>query len=219
MQIALLVELLTLAALGPQATVDSHAATQPVLEPIATRQTLFAIPFTIERPQHPAQEPREVQLFVSPDRGVTWQLYSRVEPARGRFMFRAGVDGEYWFQVRTLDRSGRVHPQPPGSPELHVVVDTTPPKLQLTARQGDAGEIVAAWEIDEPHPRPKTLTIQYRAARDSQWQPVALERDSRPAVLVQPHSPGRLRPDEGLIPFYQASPTRPAPPAEAARRD
>ena len=80
-----------------------------------TRQTLFAIPFHMDRPDRILREPVQVQLYVSGDRGASWQLYAKAEPARQQFLFRAGVDGEFWFLLRTLDRSGQLHPDGPSA--------------------------------------------------------------------------------------------------------
>ncbi|MGA2032886.1 MAG: hypothetical protein ABSG68_11550 [Thermoguttaceae bacterium] len=143
------------------------------LEPQYTRQTLFSIPFHIERPESIEQEPVEAQLFVSGDRGTRWDLYSKVEPTRQRFMFRAGGDGELWFAVRTLDRSGRLWPAGPAAPGLKVVVDTTPPKLQLDARRGDAGQVLVHWQVEELHPKLDSLSIQFRTGPQALWQSVA----------------------------------------------
>ena len=61
-----------------------------------------------------------------------WDNWRQASPQKGFFLFKAGVDGEYWFDVRTLDRSGkRVRPQGPHVPHLIVIVDTLPPKVQL----------------------------------------------------------------------------------------
>ena len=174
MQVALLAQMLALTALGPQVSAISPGSNALGAEPIGTRQTLFAIPFSVDNPEQMSQEPIEVQLLVSADRGQSWQLYSRVEPTRRQFLFRAGADGEYWFRVCTVDRNGRLHTQPPGSPELHVVVDTTPPKLDLSAQQGSAGEIIASWQIDEAHLKPGSLTLQYRNGEAGSWQSVAI---------------------------------------------
>ena len=81
--------------------------------PTFTNRTVFTIPFHIDRPARIAQEPVEVQLYVSSNRGVAWQLYSKTEPAKGLFLVRAAMDGEYWFLVRTLDRSGQTYPNGP----------------------------------------------------------------------------------------------------------
>lgn len=114
MWLAPVAQLLAVAAMAPQAGPDSPISTETLPKPIATRQTVFAIPFRIDRPDQPSQEPVEVQLYVSDDLGTTWQLCEKVEPARGQFVFRARDDREYWFAIRTLDRSGRLRPEETG---------------------------------------------------------------------------------------------------------
>ena len=81
------------------ATPASHSALPP---PITTRQTLFSIPFQIERAERAEQNPVEVQLYVSTDRGAHWQIHHRVPPEKNHFLFRAVTDGEYWFLIRTM---------------------------------------------------------------------------------------------------------------------
>ncbi len=193
MGFSLVSSLVALVALGFQAADSTEAAgpvsgvsapretvsKRPSGEPIATRQTLFSIPFTIDRPANPSEEPGNVQLYVSTNRGVAWRLYASVEPSRRQFLFRAGGDGPYWFQVRTLDRSGRIKPQPAGAGLLRVVVDTTRPRMELSARRGDAGQVIARWRIDERHPNPDSLMIHYRVGPDGAWQPVAIGQENR----------------------------------------
>lgn len=154
------------------------AALEPVPKSIATRQTIFAIPFQISPHEEAGRQAVEVQLYVSANRGARWDLYSRVEPARGQFLFRAGGDGEYWFLIRTLDRSGRLHPQYNNAPGLVVIVDTRPPILNLKAQRGDAGQITARWEAVDPHVNLDSLQIQYRTPLSPAWQAVAIDRKS-----------------------------------------
>jgi len=161
-------------ALATEAGVSASGRALP--EPIATRQTLFAIPFQIDEPTSGSRQPVEVQLYVSVDRGVNWQLYGKTPPTQRRFMFRAVDDGEYWFLVRTLDQFGQLWPQETGGPELRVVVDTTPPKLELQARQEQAGQITTRWNIDEAQLNPDSLKIQYRTDADGLWHSVAIGR-------------------------------------------
>ncbi len=80
-------------------------------ELIATRHPQFTIPFRVERSDDPAWQPVEAQLFVSTDRGAHWRLYAKAPTAKQQFTFRSGGDGEYWFAIRTADRSGRVRPE------------------------------------------------------------------------------------------------------------
>jgi len=138
MRHAPIVRLLVLTGVGLTTAVGFSAAPPSLPEPIVSRQNLFAIPFRVEKADQPAREPVEVQLYVSGDRGASWQLYSRTDPARQRFMFRADADGEYWFLVRTLDRSQQLRPEGPAAPELRVIVDTTPPQPQLPATRWPA---------------------------------------------------------------------------------
>ncbi len=155
------------------ATPTSQGALPP---PIATRQTLFAIPFQIDRAGQSSRDPAEIQLYVSTDRGANWQPCDRVRPEKGHFLFRAVTDGEYWFILRTLDRSGQLRPQRADGPGLRVIVDTTLPDLQLEAQRGEAGQIIVRWQVTDPHLELDSLKIQYRAAPDSLWQTVAIDR-------------------------------------------
>jgi hypothetical protein len=151
----------------------SGTASDGGFQPITTRQMVFSIPYQIDRPQQISQEPVEVQLFVSADRGANWRLYSKVEPTQGSFLFRASVDGEYWFTVRTLDRSGQIRPQGP-PPILRVRIDTSPPTLQLTAQRGEAGQVTAQWEVRDETLKRDSFRIFYRFEGDSTWQAVAV---------------------------------------------
>jgi len=143
-------------------------------KPVITRQTVFAIPFRIERPANAAQEPVEVQLYVSGDQGANWRLAARIDPKQGSFVFRSPGDGEFWFAVRTVDRSGQARPAWTGVPELRVIVDTVPPGLQFKAERGQGGQITARWEVTDPHLKPENMAIQFRAGTDRPWQTVAL---------------------------------------------
>lgn len=146
----------------------------PLPKAITTRQTAFTIPFRIQGAPQPAQEPVEVHLYVSTDRGANWRLHGRVDPQQGRFSFRAGGDGEYWFLMRTVDRSGQFRPQGDARPGLCVVVDTTPPKLHLEARAVEGGRLMARWSIEDASPNADSLKIQYRTSPMQPWQSVAI---------------------------------------------
>ncbi len=92
--------------------------------PIVTHQALFAIPFRVEPTADAARRPVEVHLYVSTDRGAHWQLYFKTPPTKQQFQFRATKDGEYWFAIRTVDRSGQIRPPTITEPGLRVIVDT-----------------------------------------------------------------------------------------------
>ena len=168
MWIASILQVLALGAADPAAPLAAFSAPAPIY----SRQTLFSIPFHVERSNQPAQEPVQVQLYVSPDRGVRWDNWRQAPPEKGYFLFKAGVDAEYWFDVRTLDRSGKLRPEGPHTPKLIVIVDTVAPTIQLAAVRGDAGQITAAFRIKELYPKLDSLVIEYRLASTSAWQAV-----------------------------------------------
>jgi hypothetical protein len=164
---------LTTAAAEVQSGLPVNASTLPA--PIATRQTFFSIPFSVDQPAEAARQPVEVQMLVSHDSGAHWQLYAHAQPNQKQIPFRTATEGEYWFAIRTVDRAGKFHPENISVPGLRVFVDTTPPHMQLTAQCGQAGQINVQWQIGELHPKPDSLSLQYRVLPNGPWQSVALD--------------------------------------------
>src|SRR3954465_9461257 len=92
----------------------AQVATAPAMlpEPIYWKQHLFLIPSQWGSAAEPGAA-RAVWLFVSKDRGASWQKISEAKPDVKAFNYRAEGDGEYWFAVRTFDKQGRAWPQGP----------------------------------------------------------------------------------------------------------
>ncbi len=182
------------------------AGSAPALpELIPTRQTRFAIPFRVEASDDPARQAVEVELHVSSDRGGHWRFYQR-QPAGGQqFVFRADVDGEYWFAIRTINRAGQAVPDTITAPGLRVLVDTKPPSLKLTAQPAPAGQVSLRWELDERNPKPNSLRLAYRRANTEVWRP----------VNAAPQSVSRAGSRElGYVLFHPDVPlAKPVPPA------
>jgi len=192
---------LVLSALLAQLPAGPAPATPSLPELIATRHPVFAIPFRIDPPADPARQPEEVQLYVSDDRGAHWQLYAKAPVAQRQFMFRAGADGEYWFVIRTLDRSGQLRPKTIGAPGLRVLVDTLRPAFKLTGQRVESKQVSIHWEIEESHLKPNSLSIQYRALPNGPWQQVAIDRQDSAgtATPVAGDATFALKPGEGDI--------------------
>ncbi len=158
-------------------------APPPLPQLIPSRQAVFAIPYRLDRTDDPARQPVEVQLYVSVDRGAHWQFYAKqsvgqVANLPPQFPFRAGGDGEFWFAIRTIDRSGGARPESVGSPGLRVLVDTKPPVLRLSAQPLADGQVSVRFEIDEANPKPNGLTIVYRPSPTAAWQAVPIDPQS-----------------------------------------
>ena len=162
------------AALLAQTPAGSTSAAPALPESIVTRHPVFAIPFRVAPSADSAKQVVEVQLHVSTDRGAHWQQYAKAPTTQQQFLFHSEGDGEYWFVIRTLDRSGQVRPETIATPGLRVVVDSRPPTLTLTTQRQQPGQMTVRWETDELHPKPNTLAIQYRALPNGPWQPLAI---------------------------------------------
>lgn len=145
----------------------------------ATRQNVFAIPFSVDRR---VTQPVEVHLFVSTDQGATWQLSSRQPPAARQFTFRARGDGEYWFASRTVDATQRTSQQNSLRPELRVVVDTTLPQIECTAQALEGGDVLVRWQAIDQYLLATSLKVEYQDAVGQPWKPVEVQHPAPEAV-------------------------------------
>ena len=149
----------------------------PAPAPYITQKTSLAIPFSVGDGRADFQ-PAEVQVFISFDRGVNWNLYSRHRPQEGEFVFRARRDGEYWLATRTIDRQGKAFPAGSLVPQLRVIVDTAPPKLDLAAEVNPAGDVQLQWKFGDELLEPASLQLEFQEATtkgDAPWQPISIE--------------------------------------------
>jgi hypothetical protein len=119
---------------------------------VTTRQPVFAIPFRLDRTSDPAWQPVEALLYVSIDQGQHWQLYARAPASKQRFMVRAVADGEYWFAIRTADRSGKARPESIAEPGLRVLVDSRSPGQKTPPKPGQDGRARTAQRTGVPQP-------------------------------------------------------------------
>jgi hypothetical protein len=161
--------------------VDAVAAVSPSTLPemIPWRKTEFDIPFVVERSNDPSWQPVEAQLYFSTDRGAHWRLYMTVPVAQRYFKVRTRGDGEYWFAIRTINRSGQGRPATIAAPDKRILVDTKPPVLKLTAQPGRDGQVTVRWEIDELNLNPKSLNIVYRPSAAEPWLAVPFDREGQ----------------------------------------
>jgi hypothetical protein len=164
------------AASGSDAAAANAAASPSIDRPIPTRQTTFTLPFVIDQSTSPDNQPVEVQLLVSADRGANWYLYTRQRPSEGQFSFRASRDGEYWFATRTIDAQNRALPDGPPRADLRVLIDTTAPKLDMNAEVGAAGEIKTVWQAADENLAADSLKIEFQTSPDQPWRPLAIDR-------------------------------------------
>jgi hypothetical protein len=156
-------------------TATTPAITSP--EPIYWKQNLFQIPYQWGSASEPGAA-QLVVLYVSKDRGISWQRISEARPNVTSFNYRAEGEGEYWFAVRTLDQQGQSWPSGELSPEIRVVVDTTMPVIShVRASRRPDGTIEIERAGFDQNLDSTTWRFEIQAHPAAPWQPVShLER-------------------------------------------
>lgn len=137
---------------------------------VYTNRKRFAIPFQSDAAEIRRLGANEMRLFVSVDRGKSWQRVQSVLPKVKKFTVQAPRDGAYWFAVRTVDRDNRLHPKKPVSAELKVVVDTQSPTLSLKLIQPNPGQVALNWSAADRHLDADSLTLEAKQAGAAKWR-------------------------------------------------
>ncbi len=100
-------------------------------------------------------------------------LKEKVPATQTFFTYRAPQDGEYWFNVVTVDRGGRSIPADVSkeAPGLIVVIDSTPPQVEVqfvgTTPEGQQ----VRCEVRDANPDPVKTRFSYQT-RDKIWRPL-----------------------------------------------
>lgn len=109
----------------------------------------FILPFNLSDAEK--TQVTQVNLFVRTP-GEGWRKHDSLDPSAGRFRFMVPADGEYWFNIVTSDKQGRLNPVDTNNmvPALRVMVDTQPPLVELAPKQA-GNEIRALLTCDDRH--------------------------------------------------------------------
>ena len=158
---------------------------QQTLPPLIPYNSLnFTIPFEIGGG---ANTIREVELFVSQDRGRRWQFVARQSVETGKFAFRADTDGEYWFAFRTLTSTGTATSMS-GHPGLRVLVDTKNPITTPPSQPTDPRPVVPPRpERFRPENTQRPQPIQQTNTETNTGEPKTGERETKPATKQEIH--------------------------------
>lgn len=153
---------------SPQRALPSANPLPESAQRFATPQRNFAIPISILSGD---QAVVGLNLFVSYNRGQTWERHSQIALAKGAFDFTAQQEGEFWFAVQTVASGGELNPPRVTTPDLIVLVDQQVPTIQASAQDDAAGRIQVTWNATDAHLDSRTLKIRYRAlpAGGEQW--------------------------------------------------
>jgi hypothetical protein len=135
---------------------------------VYTQKTNFKLPIRIDEKDR--GNILEVRLYVQVSPGGQWQAIS-VPPSQTAFNYQATQDGEYWFSVATLDRSGRQTPADVSAepPKLIVVVDTKPPEVMLRKITAISGDLYVQCDTQDANLDPSRTKMEY-LANDQIWK-------------------------------------------------
>jgi len=120
-----------------------------------------------------------IELFVSQNNGDKWYRYGLDEDHRSPFEVEVPSDGVYGFVMRVVSGAGLTDPPPqPGErPEISIVVDSSPPVVNLFPLQqgqgADANRILITWKAADQKMADRPIALSYAANPNGPWQQIS----------------------------------------------
>lgn len=154
----------------------------------------FQIPIRIQPDRLPQVE--ELILYVSRDKGSTWELQTQAAPTSKAFDFFAPNDGTYMFTVAVRDKKGKQDPpdpyKVPDAQKMKVNVDTVKPVAKLVQADRAGDEVQVTWEVQELFPQWASFKLLWRAADapPTQWTPLPVQPGERGSHKFRPNVQG-----------------------------
>jgi hypothetical protein len=127
---------------------------------------------------------REILLYVKDGPEAPWLLKQKAPPSVTGFEYRLPQDGEYWFNVVTIDQAGKSEPADVAleAPAVIVVLDTCGPQVDLKPLQQCAAcndGMCVKCEVRDANPNPFQTRFEYQTG-DHVWrslEPMANQPD------------------------------------------
>ena len=133
-----------------------------------TKLKQFFIPFQAD-PKRPITE---LRLFVQRN-GTEWEYLTSAQPSQKGFNFFTNQDGTYGMTVQTVYQDGTTEPaRDQLRAELKVVIDSTPPKINLRPFSTNDGAAGVEWDIVDDHMDPASIRLEYRWPGMVDWAPI-----------------------------------------------
>ena len=120
-----------------------------------------------------------VELFITEDTGRKWWKYGDDPDQKSPFEVEVPRDGEYGFAIRVRSGAGLSNdpPAPGEAPAIVIVVDESPPAVELLPPQQGNGanfnQLLIRWRVKEEHPSDKSVSLQYAASRSGPWEQIS----------------------------------------------
>lgn len=131
---------------------------------VYTHKMSFRLPIQIDDKDREGLD--KIQLWMKTGPTDSWALKATVPATDHQFNYHVERDGEYWFSVVTVDKSGAARPadvahEPPG---LVVVVDTQAPEINLRAITLTDGSPAILCQARDAHPDDSSLRVEYKGS-------------------------------------------------------
>lgn len=149
-----------------------HGTPHGVMPPKSyMNKSVFYLPVTLdERTRNALQE---IHLYGKEDPSQPWMLRDKIAPNQNCFTFRAPRDGEYWFTVVTIDKSGRMVPPDVAAetPSVIVVLDSQQPQLDVSALPDSPEGSMVKLDIRDANLDASKTKFYYQTG-DRMWRPL-----------------------------------------------
>ena len=119
-----------------------------------------------------------VELYITQNNGEKWYLYGIDEDRTTPFGVEVHEDGVYGFSLRVRSGAGlsAAAPQAGERPAIIVVVDQTPPSVQIMPpRQGtgrDHNRVLLSWQVSDQNLIDRPISLSYASSPNGPWEPI-----------------------------------------------
>lgn len=120
-----------------------------------------------------------VEFYITRDGGRKWFKLGDDLDHRSPFRVKVPGDGTYGFEIRVRSGVGLATdpPQPGDAPSIVVVVDQTPPVVQLYPTQQGQGaslnKILIRWKAEDENPASRSISLAYSASPNGPWTKIS----------------------------------------------
>ncbi|MCH7688817.1 MAG: hypothetical protein IH899_19400 [Planctomycetes bacterium] len=119
-----------------------------------------------------------VELFITQSDGKKWYKYGEDADRTSPFEVEVPSDGRYGFMLRAHSGLGlaSLPPQPGDNPAISVIVDKTPPIVELLPVQQGRGDqlhkLSIRWKVTDDYPTEKPIALSYSTDPNGPWEPI-----------------------------------------------
>lgn len=135
-------------------------------------------------------------LYVSSDQGQTWNLEATALPEQETFRFTVPNDGLYFCSIQLIYNNGKREPADVtrAPPETKLLLDGTPPQIQISSAKRVGEEVAIDWSIQEKFLDEANTVVRYRSldTANSSWTVVPVSVANKRSLTFKPNVNGSV---------------------------